>query len=600
MNKVMKQKIFSLLFLMLASVCTAWADTYTIKMSVDNYIHTPDYSNQTLAFTIPEANIETDVKARYEASYPQAEYTYTLEDLKLESSNTELAVSTGAIVISEPFNNTAYFSIKVTVQKGTDPAIELYPSIAVWMCHDTHTWSTSWEVSAYNAGNQHWHYCTNTNGQCPGVTDAELDDANMGARATHVMDDGATDYNYYTCSVCGYENPVRKSTLHVHHYASAWSENTAKTHHYHKCDASGTCTLDYDALTDEQKTATSYGEHTYAKGSYTCSVCGIDNAGRKADITSHEHSYTGDWQKNNDQHWKECSDKDEYYCSNPKLELANHTWGDTGDDRWKCQICDYVSNSRKTAIENADAAAKTLAWSWDYEIPFDFKATNITNDRLMNADQAYTVCLPYALKLNGAVKVYYFEQGSATLAGFKEQNITELPAFTPCVIIPTTTDNPLNMPSGNVKKTTDITDRKVISETEGGTGNNGILSLKGTLVYIAEGDAEGKFILQGKDATNPDGSFKRIKDDEGKYDNADIAKRYCILPMRAYIESTSSTPSRQLIGVKFYNADGSTTYVDRLVLDQNDNVVYDLQGRRVKNPRKGGLYIINGKKTIMK
>ena len=35
-------------------------------------------------------------------------------------------------------------------------------------------------------------------------------------------------------------------------------------------------------------------------------------------------------------------------------------------------------------------------------------------------------------------------------------------------------------------------------------------------------------------------------------------------------------------------------------MDNEAGAVYDLQGRRVKNPRKGGLYIINGRKVVIK
>ena len=61
------------------------------------------------------------------------------------------------------------------------------------------------------------------------------------------------------------------------------------------------------------------------------------------------------------------------------------------------------------------------------------------------------------------------------------------------------------------------------------------------------------------------------------------------------IPKTSAAPS--FIGF------GGTTGIDATLNDNgqmiNDNVIYDLSGRRVMNPTKG-LYIINGKKVVIK
>jgi hypothetical protein len=82
--------------------------------------------------------------------------------------------------------------------------------------------------------------------------------------------------------------------------------------------------------------------------------------------------------------------------------------------------------------------------------------------------------------------------------------------------------------------------------------------------------------------------------------NAATATDYpgpCVLPMRAYIIAYVA-PAR--LFTVFYNADGTTTAIDNFVVDNDDKAeVFDLQGRKVKNPAKG-LYIVNGKKAIVK
>lgn len=46
------------------------------------------------------------------------------------------------------------------------------------------------------------------------------------------------------------------------------------------------------------------------------------------------------------------------------------------------------------------------------------------------------------------------------------------------------------------------------------------------------------------------------------------------------------------------NEDGTTTIYDMEADEQSTDYIYDLQGRRVLEPQKGGLYIVNGKKVI--
>ena len=48
------------------------------------------------------------------------------------------------------------------------------------------------------------------------------------------------------------------------------------------------------------------------------------------------------------------------------------------------------------------------------------------------------------------------------------------------------------------------------------------------------------------------------------------------------------------------NEDGTTTIYDVEVDRENDGAIYDLQGRRVLEPEKGGMYIVNGKKVLVK
>ena len=70
-----------------------------------------------------------------------------------------------------------------------------------------------------------------------------------------------------------------------------------------------------------------------------------------------------------------------------------------------------------------------------------------------------------------------------------------------------------------------------------------------------------------------------------------------IAPFKAFLAVPKSQTAPDFIGF------GDTTGIDATLNDNgqmiNDNVIYDLSGRRVMNPTKG-LYIINGKKVVIK
>jgi len=63
---------------------------------------------------------------------------------------------------------------------------------------------------------------------------------------------------------------------------------------------------------------------------------------------------------------------------------------------------------------------------------------------------------------------------------------------------------------------------------------------------------------------------------------------------KAYLVSGAGAP-------EFFSLDGGTTGIDATLMNSEkvNSVVYDLQGRRVSQPAKG-LYIVNGKKVIIK
>lgn len=591
-NIVMKQKIFSLLLLMFAATVGVWADeTYKIQLTVNGGVDVTDNIegvNLDSPYTVPDATLESIIRNAYGLIDTSDDtYVISFNATSIDGSQVTCEVSGGKIVISkptsgDPFLNIATVKLETVVKKnGTDVGPEeVYVKIKLY--HEQHI-----AVGDFvNTGDtHHWHLCGN------GLSNCELSGSSDYSKfpdyAEHVYGTDPSTAAYYTCSVCGHVDNSRKPA-HTHNYASDWTYNETEVpgKHWHACTSTiGECTAPRNAESDHV-----YDNDAHDAAYYTCSVCGFENDSRKGEHAS--HNYVWGW--DDSKHWKRCDVAG--VCNTPyEVNPAAHTFGTTGAERYTCTTagCGYVDPTRKSAAEAFDASTATNSWNWDYEIPYAFDATNVVNQRKMNANTYYTVCLPYALKLNG-LKVHYIEASSDKLVGFKEQTITELPALTPCVVQAAATGSPLNMSGGKVVKTIALTDRSAVGEVAAGTGS---AKIYGSLMYLEKADAANKYIMQGPDETYPEGSFKKIADNSGAYDNE--GNRACVLPMRAYITG-SSLPSRQLLGVKFYGADGSTTAVDRLVLDEDDFVIYDLQGRRVQNPKKGGLYIINGRKQVMK
>lgn len=98
--------------------------------------------------------------------------------------------------------------------------------------------------------------------------------------------------------------------------------------------------------------------------------------------------------------------------------------------------------------------------------------------------------------------------------------------------------------------------------------------------------------LSGKLAISLDGAWQPIM--EGSYLN----------PFRLYLSITNRDDSPLKVNPSALSRvriveDGMTTGIlDLTPATQKDNVIYDFSGRRVIEPRKGQLYIVNGKKVV--
>ena len=72
-----------------------------------------------------------------------------------------------------------------------------------------------------------------------------------------------------------------------------------------------------------------------------------------------------------------------------------------------------------------------------------------------------------------------------------------------------------------------------------------------------------------------------------------------LLPFRAYFQIEENAAQYvRASSLDFGNGEVTTTAIKGLGLDAESQEIYDLQGRRVHQPRKGELYIIGGQKKV--
>ena len=251
-----------------------------------------------------------------------------------------------------------------------------------------------------------------------------------------------------------------------------------------------------------------------------------------------------------------------------------------GDNDFRCDVLKIYDdvNGNQQGFTEADG------YKWAYENKYDFTANTIENTRQLKAGQHYTVCLPYDLPIPSTLKAYTLDASSSTILGFKEVTGT-LEAFTPYVVIASGTGNLLSISTGGqVPATTFASDDAATRLTPAGAGTTNYV-LVGTMRYMDGNAAQGNYIMQG------DKTWKKIASDSN-------FNGPCILPMRAYIAPMASIPgSGARLTATFTNADGSTTAISDLQLDNDGDDTFDLQGRKVNGQSAAkGVYIKNGKK----
>ena len=219
-----------------------------------------------------------------------------------------------------------------------------------------------------------------------------------------------------------------------------------------------------------------------------------------------------------------------------------------------------AASGKKITITDSDADQP------DYGVTIDAKDDGYEISRTVGAGYA-TVCLPVDVTLPDGVKAYSLSGANSTNVTFDEITGTTLTANTPYVVY---SASGFSLTTGEQKNDLNLT-------ATAGTATAGGVTMTGTLQSI-DGSATIWALHSGKIS---------------KFTNGKIGA------FRAYFTNVSGSAPLQAI---FRDGDG-TTGIGSIEADGTvrvmDGAVYNLAGQRVQNPQKG-LYIVNGKKVIIK
>lgn len=210
-----------------------------------------------------------------------------------------------------------------------------------------------------------------------------------------------------------------------------------------------------------------------------------------------------------------------------------------------------------------------------FEMAQDFTARNVKQNRDYSdfVDKNCTVYLPFAIDAETAASLgTFYELKGYDGTTVSMESVTETKANTPYMFKPKAADTKVAAKMVTVKAAP--AEAPVVGSIKfvGTYEQKDIVSNTSTQYYcfMADGVEAGKFVHVTTNAVTMN-------------------------PYRAYMVVEGGASSRELDLV----IDGVSTGIKNMKVGTDDNVYYDLQGRRVLYPTKG-LYIVNGRKVIIK
>ena len=243
-----------------------------------------------------------------------------------------------------------------------------------------------------------------------------------------------------------------------------------------------------------------------------------------------------------------------------------------------------VTNEKNVVI-NGTCANFVLTDGYDFNAVQDFTATETSYNRSFATDTWSTVILPFAHTVSNGVKV---EKLKGLLLNHNGKNyiqfetVEEMEANTPYIV---QNASFTNLGEKAIKATTNL------NTIEGSEA-----TMKGTYKAVTAKelvDAEASDIL----FVNAAGEVKYI-DDEVATDEITFRAFRAYITVANDMFSTSAGVAPQFF---IFHGDDDITAIEETLNQKNEEeVIYDLAGRRIVKPTKAGIYIVNGKKMVIK
>ena len=216
-----------------------------------------------------------------------------------------------------------------------------------------------------------------------------------------------------------------------------------------------------------------------------------------------------------------------------------------------------------------------------------FQDTKVTYTRNSSESVWGTICLPYATSTEGDVSYYRLVESSTSNLRFEKISDANTTAYEP-YLIKKEAGAGLSVSADDQDFTIGVAEpQEVSSEND--------YKLQGVLVYTS--------VIDGKNYTTAKSGYVATTDANAYYFDAASTKfcklngRFNLKAFRAYL-TTNAGEARPNIGFDLFDDDQPTGV--NIIESEDGNtvdVIFDLNGRRLQNAKKG-INIINGKKVI--
>ena len=215
-----------------------------------------------------------------------------------------------------------------------------------------------------------------------------------------------------------------------------------------------------------------------------------------------------------------------------------------------------------------------------------------------------SLCLPFPVKLGGDMKCYKLYGSDNQRLAFQSVDANVIAANTPVACYGNGT---FTLENTNVDVPADVDGEKVYVENVAAISCDDIKEYvenkKGTpesQTWNFKGVRFDTYVYGTKyEGSLPNRAEKSLvyyfANDEFRYVNPEGRVKFA--PYRAYLQAPDGLFAKSY-RLLVFNEEGTTDITDIVDATEGDGKIYDLQGRRVKTPLKGHVYIVDGKKRL--